>query len=207
MNKNDVKILQEGLEALPLLKDYIWMVGENGESVFDVAGIWKRVLNHRISKYYGPKRILETHAGIGLSSLIYKNACPSAEIISLTDCTLIPKGDFDLVDIDPSGAPWVALDHVSLSCRTILMVSSGEAMMVQRGLNKSMKYPTTYKGKDLPKWIIKDYLPLLEELTHKQVRFFYCYPSTVRVVLSDFEMPSDLFEGCPQWMSWLSKYV
>lgn len=197
-----------GLAELPDLPEFSKR-GSNGESLaFDEAGVWKRVLDYRIAKFYQPGFILETHAGLGIGTALYRQACPSAEIISLSDCTQVPQNiDFDLIDIDPCGQPWLALEHVRISDRTILMVTNGEAFAVMRGLKKSLRYPTEYKGKDIHKWVLHEYLPILEQITQLEVRFFYCFPTSIRVILAGFEMPEKLFAGCKQWMWWTEKYA
>lgn len=207
MNTARVLFLCKGLKELPDLPEFS-QTGSNGESLaFDEAGVWKRVLDYRIAKYFQPVRILETHKGLGLGTALYKYASPKSEIISLTDCTKVPLDiDFDLIDIDPCGQPWTALEHVKLNKKTILMITNGEVYAVQRGLKKSLRYPTEYKGRDIPKWVVNEYLPKLEDITKMNVQFFYCFPTSVRVILSKFVMPSELFEGCQQWMWWTARY-
>lgn len=174
----------------------------------DEAAIWKRVLNYRIVQSLQPRTILETHNGLGISTLIYKKTCPQATIYDHNSSFhSLPAIDF--IDIDPFGQPW---DTINECCKLIqksrvVAISNGEAYAVTRNWKKAQKYPTRFYGKLLPKWVTSDYIPRLEKITGLGCRFFYAFPTTIRAILSATRMPEELFMDCPQWMWWLKKYV
>jgi len=202
----------EALEALPQIPE-LYEDGANGEELAtDEAAVWKRVIDYRVALTTHPTSILEMYAGLNIGTLLFEHACPDAQITSCTqwENEVITDKQYDLIDIDPFGQPWDAIDRVlekkSFHDHSIIMITNGEAMSVARGL-KNTRHETKYKGRDLNFWVVRDYLPLLEERFKMPVRFFYVYPSSVRAVLSKRSIPSYVFEGCPMFMWWLSKYV
>jgi len=199
-----------GMAELPWLPEFE-RAGRNGEELAtDEAAVWKRVLDLRVARWLGPERILETHAGLGIGTALFRYACPQAEVVALGDWR---SGDvagcFGLVDVDPFGQPWDVLEMVGsrLSADGVLMVSNGEALAVWRNLRRQQRYPTGNYGKRLPVWVVDEYLPKLEDVTGLEMRFFYAFPSSVRVILSNKKMPAELWEGCPHWMWWLERYA
>jgi len=188
--------------------------GRSGEGIFyDEADLWKRILNYRIAKYLQPRVILETHKGLGLSTYLYRLASPNAKIISLSRwekyTNSIPDNYVELLDIDPFGQPYKCLFAYFSKLRRdgVLLITNGEIYQVVRGLRNVQFLKTDYKGRDAWRWVVEQYLPWLEEYTGMKVRFFYVYPTSVRVVLSSRPLPKHLFEGCPVWMGWLAKYA
>jgi len=201
---------QEGMAELPWLPEFDQM-GRNGEELAtDEAAVWKRVLDLRVARWLRPDRILETHAGLGIGTALFRYACPQAEIVALRDWRSGGvAGWFGLVDVDPFGQSWDVLEVVvsHLSEDGILMVSNGEALAVWRNLRKQQRYPTGNFGKRLPIWVVDEYLPRLGNVTGLEVQFFYAFPTSVRVILSNREIPVELWRGCPRWMWWLEKYA
>jgi hypothetical protein len=201
-----------GIRQLPELPEF-YQEGRPGEELAtDEAAVWKRVLDFRVCKYLKPKRIIETHGGLGIGTAIFRSIDPETEIISCTNFkidTVSLTGKFDLVDVDPFGAPWKALECVKnlYDQDSVVMVTNGEAFAVSRGLRKSQMYPSELKGKQLPQWVVHHYIPILEEITKLNMVFFYCFPTSVRVILSgNKEFPLALFKDCPKFMSWTKKY-
>lgn len=225
MNVNREKFYELGLNELPklFLDKYLDTEGENGEVLsYDEAEIWKRVLNYRVAKHLKPYVILETHAGKGVSTELYRMAqilniltvySRSLKIISChaweKGVELVPDQSCDLIDIDPFGQPYGAIEATlpKLKDEGVLMVSNGEMMSVVRHLKNTQHLKTDYYGKTAWKWVIEQYLPYIEEITGLKVQFFYAFPTTVRVILSKQELPNDLFRGCKRWMWWLERYV
>jgi hypothetical protein len=138
---------------------------------------------------------------------VYRAASPKSRVAANS-----PRSDgkaFALIDIDPFGSPWDTLETLSkmIKAADVVFVSNGEAYAVRRGLRRGQKYPSRYSGRDLPKWVTREYLPRLERVTTLKVQFFYAFPTTVRAVLSRLQLPPSLWAGCPQWMWWLEKYA
>lgn len=212
MNKDRMKFLYAGLAQLPDID--LSEAGRNGEELAtDEAAVWKRVLNYRVCSWLKPDRILETHPGLGISTRLYRHAHPAAEIVALdhwqNSSTL--GRTFTLIDIDPFGQPWDVLDAcVPWLChprQAVVMVSNGEALAVWRNLRRSQRYPTANYGKRLPRWVLDEYLPRLEQVTRMTVSFFYAFPTSIRSILSYKPLPSSLWDGCRQWQWWLKNYV
>lgn len=199
-----------GLRELEPFPEHFWE-GRSGEAIgVDEASVWKRVLNLRLARFLQPSRILETHGGLGVSTFFYRRAAPNAEIVSLSDfkmCRTL-SGFFDLIDIDPFGFPYDALDAALplLAVQGVLLVSNGEAFAVGRNWQNVLYAPTTNVGRRLNRWVKDEYLPRLEALTGLTVRFFYAFPTTVRAVLSRRELPDELWRGCKQWKWYLERY-
>jgi len=196
-----------GMAALPLI-NLPNVSGRNGEELAtDEAAVWKRVLNFRIALYLNPKIIFETHPGLGISTEIYKSTCPKSIVLNKIKYSedIYP----DLIDIDPFGQPW---DTVSFYIEAIIkskivMISNGEAQAVVRNLKKAQRYPTIYYGKQMPKWVLHEYIPRLESIIRIPCKFFYAFPTTIRTIHTMFDLPKWVFENCPQWMWWLSRYM
>jgi hypothetical protein len=208
MNAERKKLLDDGLSQLPRIRAPA--SGRNGEILStDEAAVWKRVLNYRLARYLKPERILETHPGLGISTTLYKHASPHTEFVNLLNASTIGRNRIGLIDIDPFGSPWRSLEEVSsLICpETVIQVSNGEAHAVRRNLKRGQKYPTQYFGTLLPQWVTNEYLPRLQRILRLDVQFFYAFPTTVRVILSGFQLPDSLWSGCPNWMWWLPRYV
>lgn len=201
------ELIELGLKQLPQISNLSEIKGKNGEELAtDEAAVWKRVLNYRISKTYQPKTLLETHPGLNISTQFFKYASRQTAFFNYKN---FEKGiKYNIIDIDPFGQPWDTIeayyDEITLS--DILMVSNGEAQAVVRNLKKAQRFPTNNYGKKTPKWVVDEYLPSLEEKLGKKVQFFYCFPTTVRVILSNLDMPISLWEQCPNWMWWLNNY-
>ena len=79
-------------------------------------------------------------------------------------------------------------------------------MQVSRGL-KGVKLESPYKGKECYKWVEEIYIPYIEEYLNSAVQFYYIFPTSVRLIVSNRELPKELFKGCPKYMSWISKYA
>lgn len=204
---------QRGLDALPALPN-AFLSGRNGEELAtDEAAVWKRVLDYRIAAYTSPARILEMYAGLGISRALYEIAAPEAEVKSCSkwEDEVIEEEPFDFVDIDPFGAPWAAIERAlssgAISASSVVLVTNGEAMLVQRNIQQDLRWKTQYWGKQLGFWVVREYLPELEKLLKLPVRFFYAFPTSIRVVLSERTLPQRLFDGCAQWMWWLAKRI
>lgn len=208
MNSERGRLLDDGLRQLPAIE--FPLGGRNGETfATDEAAVWKRVLNYRLAQQVKPRLILETHPGLGISTVLYRQAYPKAQFIDLSQVQSDFHRPIELIDIDPFGSPWDMIDRVLpfLNARTVVQISNGEAHAVRRNLRRGQKYPTRYVGRQLPQWVIKEYLPRIERIVGLQVRFFYAFPTTVRVIMSRRTLPTHLWNGCPQWMWWLAKYA
>ena len=182
-------------------------LGRNGESLAtDEAAVWKRVLSYRIARFLKPRAILETHPGVGVGTQVYRRAAFSAKILTPNDL-----GDAcpELIDIDPFGQPWDALNAIEPAIKTsvCLQVSNGEAQAVVRNLRRAQRYATHFVGRRMPDWVVHEYVPRLEEVTGLQCAFFYAFPTTVRVILARINIPQVLWRGCPRWMWWLDRYA
>lgn len=182
--------------------------GRNGEELAtDEAALWKRTLNYRITAYLQPVRILETHPGLAVSSAFYRAAAPEASLMRIDSDRNPP--DADLIDIDPFGQPW---DTIATCARQIkqaraVLVSNGEAYAVVRRWNRAQRFPSKYYGREMPRWVVTEYLPRLETALGIPCRFFYVFPTTVRSIHSRARMPRYLFTGCPRWMRWLRHHA
>jgi hypothetical protein len=207
MNPERERQLREALRLLPAIRLPTGK-GKNGEELAtDEAAVWKRVLNYRIARYLHPRSVLETHPGFGISSRLYHCA---ARRVRLYDPTTLPARPtpIDLVDIDPFGQPWDSVSahkHV-LAMSLIAMVSNGEAYAVARNWPKAQRFPSRFRGRDMPRWVVEEYLPRMESELGLQCRFFYAFPTTVRSVHSAIDLPQSLFASCPRWMWWLARY-
>lgn len=210
MTNERLELLNAGLQEIPIVEE-MRVSGKNGEELAtDEAAVWKRVLQYRIAQYYKPEIIVETHPGLGVSTTLYKMAVPDVEF---KDATISPT-EFssetkNIIDIDPFGQPWDFICSIShlINEQTVLMISNGEAYAVRRNLVKAQRFPTTYYGKRMPVWVKEELIPYTEKLTGLPMRFFYAFPTTVRIILSKQYLPDKLFAGCPHWMWWLSKYA
>jgi hypothetical protein len=215
---------QAGLQVLPnsLRAELLKINGENGETLLiDEAESWKRALDWRIARYLKPQTILETHVGLRVGTRVFEDAAPQAKIYSCAkyeyDLARVPDGAVDLVDIDPSGRPDEALEMAlrTFAKNAVLMITSGGMMEISRGwvlaapdgrLYKKDAAPPDarfYTGRDAIKWVDEIYLPAIAKQTGMTVQFRYCFPTTVRVVLSRQPLPRKLFDGCPPLMWWL----
>jgi hypothetical protein len=207
MNAERKRLFDDGLRELPAID--LPSADRNGEALdTDEAAVWKRVLNYRLASHLKPRRLIETHPGVGVSTTLYKHASPGTEFIPVSDAISMRGPSISMIDIDPFGSPWLSLEEVSclISRETVIQVSNGEAHAVRRNLKRGQKYPTRYFGCRLPQWVIKEYLPHLENTVGLKVQFFYVFPTTVRVILANRPLPQHLWLGCPRWMWWLSKY-
>jgi hypothetical protein len=184
---------------------------ENGEGLFtDEAEVFKRVLQIRIAEYIKPKSVIETHAGKGIGTYIYKNnghcnnifSCHSNFEKELLDCQITGE----LIDVDPYGFCYNALEKTRMFWQedSILTVSSGEIMSIVRGLKNDV-LKTKYKGREFIKWI-PDYVMHIESLTKMKCVFYYAFPSTIRLFLTNRLLPKDIFYDIPSLMWWLKKY-
>ncbi len=208
MNAERKRLLDEGLAQLPHVR--FPSSGRNGEVLStDEAAVWKRVLNYRLAEYLKPQRILETHPGLGISTTLYKHASPDTEFVNLLNSSTAVPSSIGLIDIDPFGSPWRSLEEISglVGPETVIQISNGEAHAVRRNLKRGQKYPTQYFGRRLPQWVTDEYLPRLQRILRLDVRFFYAFPTTVRVILSGIQLPQHLWSGCPNWMWWLRRWV
>ena len=185
--------------------------GESGEELaVDEACVWKRVLDYRLIKKFKPKNILETHAGLGVATDLYKLASPKSSIVSCKHFqTDIPKNMiFDYIDIDPFGQPYEALEHTLIKhsdVNTIWQITNGEIMQVSRNL-KGVKLKSEYTGKDCYKWAEEVYIPWMEEYLDLKCQYYYIFPTSVRAVFSNKKISRELFKGCPVYMGWITKY-
>jgi hypothetical protein len=208
MNDERRRQHDEGLAQLPDL--HYPSSGRNGEDLStDEAAVWKRVLNYRVAAYLRPKRILETHPGLGISTTLYKRASPTSEFVTLNCAVKMLPTTIDLIDVDPFGSPWRFVDCARqlIGTRSVIQISNGEAHAVVRNLRRGQEYPTHNFGRRLPRWVTLEYLPQLQDILKMKVQFFYAFPTTIRVILSGRRLPNKLWSGCPQWMWWLSKYA
>lgn len=200
-----LQVWQRGMNALPDIKFPSGCM-KNGEALdTDEAAVWKRVLNYRVAQFLRPNSILETHPGFRVSTQLYRTAAKNARILTLNEPIHVPD-QVDLVDIDPFGQPWDAIDQVRtrLSKRGVVMVTSGEVQAVVRRLARAQRFKTHLYGRQTPRWVTEEYLPLLENKFTAKTAFFYAFPTSVRVILSRRKLPSRLWAGCPQWMWWFN---
>jgi hypothetical protein len=199
------------LAELPrdLVRELREISGDNGAQLAtDEAAAWKRVLSYRIAKYLQPRRILETHAGLHVGTRVYKRAA-HAEIISLdrfNAASTLPVASCDLVDVDPNGACWDALVYARrcLKSNGVLLVTNGEALMVSRRMLAHVKH-CEHAAEGVVTWAEQDCIPRLERETGLSAQFHYVFPTSLRVVLSNAELPRALFADCPVRMWYLAR--
>ena len=210
MTNERMALLNAGLREIPIVEE-MRVSGKNGEELAtDEAAVWKRVLQYRIAQYYKPEIIVETHPGLGISTTLYKLAVPNAEFGTANlDPRRLSSKTKNIIDIDPFGQPWDSICSITslINEHTVLMISNGEAYAVRRNLVKAQRFPTANYGKRMPVWVREELIPYTEKLTGLPMRFFYAFPTTVRIILSTQHLPKELFDGCPHWMWWLSKYA
>jgi hypothetical protein len=196
------------VDELPLL--YVKRTGiRNGEGLFhDEAELQKRLLSFRLARYCKPPVIIESHPGVGLGSLIYKHACPTATITTLTDDFRHDPLQQALVDIDPFGCPWTFIDRhrVILREASIVQITSGEVYAVVRNWTRAQWKPTENFGTLAPRWIVKELIPDIERSIGKKCVFFYGFPTSARLILSSRPLPRRLWRGCEKWLSWFSSH-
>lgn len=205
----------DGMRELPPeLRGYGVKAGRNGETLrFDEAEVWKRVLDYRIAKHLKPSVIVETHGGTGVGTLAFMLASRHSRIYSCEDfgrnLRFVPDGAATLIDVDPFGHPYEAIKLVlpKLARPGVMMITNGEMMQVVRGLKRGQYLKTDYRGIDAVHWVRERFIPEIERLTGLRTRFYYCFPTTVRLIMAhellcEF-LPEHLFAGCPQLMSWL----
>jgi len=169
--------------------------------------MWKRTLNYRIAAYLQPARILETHPGFAVSTAFYRAAAPEAILMRFESDRKLPKAD--LIDIDPFGQPWdtiLTCEHHIKHAQAVL-VSNGEAYAVTRRWNRAQRFPSKFYGREMPKWVVTEYLPRLEKALGMPCQFFYVFPTTVRSIHSRVRLPRAIFVGCPRWMRWLESHT
>lgn len=205
-----MQLLQDNLPE-EYIKSNVTKEGEPGEELLvDEASVWKRILDYRIIKYLKPQNILETHAGLGVASELYSIASPDSNIVSCKHFeTDIPKDTvFDYIDIDPYGQPYTAIDYSLPQSNndTVWSITNGEILQVSRNL-RGVKLKSQYKGKDSYKWVEEIYIPYMEKTLNSTCRFYYIFPTSVRAIFSNGELPKELFNKCPVYMSYISKYA
>lgn len=200
------EIWKQGLRELPRLCIKTQGLLNGDALATDEASVWKRVLSYRIAKALQPKTILETHPGAGITSQLFQIAAPRSKLLDYNHGHV--PGGVDLIDVDPFGQPWPFLRGVisRLAGSGVVMVSSGEVQAVVRRLRKAQTFKTNYYGRETPTWIVKEHIPRLEDLCQARAAFFYAFPTSVRVILARTELPTSLWDGCPRWMWWFSKY-
>jgi hypothetical protein len=213
---NNKKRLNQLTKAAMLIEsDVIEYMNDNniyqhGEGIFlDETECWKRVLQQRLSNYYKPKTLIETHKGKGIGSFIYKKNNPilhSCEYDYESELKNINSFNCDLIDIDPYGFCYDAIKNTKRFFyeKTILCVTSGEIMTVARNL-KNNKVKTGHYGKNTAEWI-PYFINEIEILTEMKCHFFYASEVIIRLFLSKIELEKSLFNDCPQYMGWLQKY-
>jgi hypothetical protein len=201
-----------GMRQLPPeLRGYCVKAGRNGETLsFDEAEVWKRVLDYRIAHYLKPEVIVETHKGTGCGTLAFTLASPRSLIYSCTDFEKdlrhVPDGAVaELIDIDPFGHPYAAIEASLrlLAPNGVMLITNGEMMQVVRGLKKGQHIPTDYRGRDAVRWVREQFIPEIARMTGLPMRFYYCFPTTVRLIMTHRLLSPSLFAGCPQLMAWL----
>jgi hypothetical protein len=181
----------------------------NGEGVFhDEAEIQKRLINFRLAKRFKPRLVVESHPGLGIGSRLYRLASPSVSVKQISDFISAEEWRNAIVDIDPFGRPWETLERYKSSIRlsSVVMVTSGEIHSVVRNLKRTFYFPTERVGKDSPQWVVRELIPRVEDLTNMPCRFFYAFPTSVRLILSRRKLPLGLWKGCQQWLWWFSRY-
>lgn len=182
--------------------------GRNGEELAtDEAAVWKRVLNFRVARYLQPETIMETHPGFGIATRLYRHACSFARFY---DQGKLPTGKtVTLLDIDPFGQPWDTLSQFSylIGSKTTVCVTNGEAHAVIRNWRRAQRFPTRFCGREMPRWVTREYIPRLEKLLGLPCRFFYAFPTSVRSIHSRRCFPKSIFHPCPRWMWWLERYA
>ena len=216
-----IKDFKNGLDMLPnfLRERYFnqdYTECEVGEGLaFDEAELYKRLLQYRISKYLKDKNgscnVLESHAGKSVGTSIYlHNECDFVSCRKYErDIPILSDNSYDLIDIDPFGQPYEALELAlpKLKDGGVLMVTNGEMMSVTRHMTKAQHLKTEYFGKTACRWVKEEYIPYMKDLTGLDCQFFYAFPTTVRIVLSNTFLPNKLFDGCPNWLWWFKKYA
>ena len=166
---------------------------ENGEGLFsDEAAVWKRVLNLRIAKQMKNIRLFERHPGRNVNTLML-----DAHNVKYT---LASIQNSNWIDIDPYGFPYEFLSEIGehFSDNLMLTVTSGEIVSVVRNL-KNTKFDTNFYGRTAWKYIIDEYIPFVENTTGMQVRGFYAFPTSVRLIVSNLDLDyTKIFKDCPK---------
>jgi hypothetical protein len=198
------RLLQIAIEELPcqVLRT---PEGRNGEGIFhDEAEIQKRIISYRLARCLQPHEIIESHPGLGLGSRIYTEASPTSIQTTINPTIPISPRKQILVDIDPFGSPWSTLDRHAGMIRAaqVVQITSGEIYAVVRNWKRAQRAPTENFGKLAPKWVEEEYIPNLERFLGMKCRYFYAFPTSVRVVMSNDRLPSYIWAGCLKWLSW-----
>lgn len=117
------------------------------------------------------------------------------------------KLHFDLVDLDPFGTCYDLFPLVrEVVPRGVVCVTTGEIFQVYRGLNRRPgRPPTSFKGRDVSKWVVQELLPELIAMFDAKLIHFYAYPTSVRVILAlgRFRFRRGLFKERPRFLGWL----
>lgn len=208
MNSTRREELKHALSLLPAVA-LPHISGRNGEELAtDEAAVWKRVLNYRVAQHIELHNVLETHPGFGISTRLYKHANPDARVYG-PEKRPNSKARMDLTDIDPFGQPWDALSEYAEIVRRskVVMISNGEAYAVTRNWSRAQRFPSRYHGKEMPRWVVKEYIPRLEKVLGLPCRFFYVFPTTIRSIHSRRLLPRSIFSDCPRWMWWVARYA
>ena len=79
-------------------------------------------------------------------------------------------------------------------------------MQICRNL-KGATLASEWHGKDCWKWVEQTYIPYIEEALNTKIQFYYIFPSSVRCIFSNAELPKGLWKDCPKYMSWIAKYA
>lgn len=204
--RRDEDLIQRGIRNLPFV---LPTHSYNDDTLFgDEAKVWKRVIQYRVSSYFKPKSILETHVGRGVGTAYLMNGNINAQHFApkkWQDYGQYTGMKFDLIDIDPYGQAYDIIDAYLplLNNDAVLMITNGEAMNIWRH-QPTAKYKSKYSGNDLPKWAIEEYIPRIEDMAGLRVIYWYLFPTIIRTVSTNMEYSTELFEDCPQLMrfSW-----
>jgi hypothetical protein len=199
------KLLSNALEELPIA-----IVGQtetkNGEGLFhDEAEIQKRILSYRLAQYLKPAVIIESHPGLGVGSFLYRHATPKAAVLTIEQFSQMntrQRGAF--IDIDPFGSPWKTLEIYTklLRAAAVVQVTNGEIYSVVRNWKRAQRRPTLNYGTRTPKWVVDEYIPAVEQFLGKKCQFFYAFPTSIRLIMSNIRLPSYIWSDCIKWLSW-----
>jgi len=179
----------------------------SGEGCLAHSGAaWKRVLQYRAALLLKPASILETHAGRGVGSNTYLQACPSAIVTAcrVWERELLKQHElFDLIDIDPYGKPEAALEAaVSFAKKNALIfVTSGETHQARRGFSGHKKEA----GHAAARWADSELRQSLEGIAGRPCVFAYHHPHMSRFILSHRTDLDAIWAGCPRALGWFKE--
>lgn len=203
----------------------------------DEAALQKRLWGIVMAENYQFKRGLDLFGGIGHSGFILSKCCDSVTVIEkdpisfkilqenltgVNNVNLINSNNldflktcetkFDYIDFDPFGSPGKQLKYLNkIFDKGVVCITTGEILQISRNLRGAPEFAgrtgSNYIGRKARAWAEEVYIPYIESNFNLKCQAFYCYPTSVRLILSrDMKLDPSLFKG-KNYLGWFENYA